>query len=144
MAYSRLEKGVKPMNRKILILEDNEDLGKMYMKLLKSHGYDSMLAVDGLEGLDMLQQMSPDLIIMDVSMPRMSGVGFYESICDLQGKPRYPLLVVTGRLDLEATFKQLPVAGLILKPCKREQLLKEVEAILGSNKNRLLALNKTS
>ena len=118
------------MNKKILILEDNKDLAQMYAKLLKSNGYDPTVAFDGIEGLEKLQEMEPDLIIMDVSMPRMSGVGFYQQICGLDGKPKYPILVATGRTDLETTFKNLPVDGLILKPFERADLLKEIGLIL--------------
>lgn len=115
--------------KKILILEDEEEVGRLYAKFLKVNGYDTVLACDGLEGLERLKEMEPDLILMDVSMPRMSGVGFYQRICTPEGKPRYPVLVVTGRLDLELTFESLPVDGLILKPVERNQLLKAIEDI---------------
>ncbi len=127
------------MKKKILILEDDE-VGILYTRFLISKGYDVILARDGIEGLEKLKDMEPDLIIMDVSMPRMSGVGFYEEICTLRGKPRYPVLVVTGRMDLELTFANLPVDGVILKPIQREEFLKKIENILNkpsdSMKNR--------
>ena len=117
------------MLKKILILEDEKELAKLYGKLLKNHGYEVTIAFDGLEGLEKLHQVEPDLIIMDVSMPKMSGVGFYQNICGSDGKPMYPILVVTGRMDLETTFKDLPIDGIILKPFEREDLLKEIKSI---------------
>ncbi len=118
------------MKKKILILEDNKEVCKLYSKFLKANGYDITVAYDGLEGLGRLEEMVPDLIIMDVSMPRMSGVGFYQNICGSDEMPMYPILVATGRMDLELTFKHLPVDDVILKPFEREEFLKKVEAIL--------------
>jgi DNA-binding response OmpR family regulator len=98
--------------------------------LLRNSGYEVMVAYDGIEGLDKLADFHPDLVLMDVGMPRMSGVGFYERILGSNGKPAYPIIVMTGRMDLELTFQSLPVAGIIMKPFLREDLLKEVSQIL--------------
>ncbi len=121
------------MSKKILILEDEKELARLYGKLLKDQGYEVTLVFDGLEGLEKLHKVEPDLILMDVSMPNMSGVGFYHNVCNSVGRPMYPILVVTGRLDLEKTFRSLPIDGIILKPFKRELLLKEVQDILSRN-----------
>jgi DNA-binding response OmpR family regulator len=117
------------MTKKILILEDDKDIARICAKLLKSRGYDVTVAHDGLEGLEKLHQLAPDLILMDVSMPKMSGVGFYQNICGSDGKPTYPLIVMTGRMDLEMTFQNLPVEGILLKPFERKQLLQKVEMV---------------
>jgi len=118
------------MNEKILILEDEKELGQIYVKYLKSHGYGPVLATNGLEGIKQLKTMAPDLILLDLGMPKMNGIEFYQYICDSKKRPRYPVLVLTGRRDLEALFKDFHVEGFIIKPFKQAQLLNEIEAIL--------------
>lgn len=119
------------MSKKILVLEDDRDIAWLCAKLLKNKGYEVTVAHDGLEGLEKLHTMGdPDLILMDVSMPRMSGAGFYQNICGSNGKPSYPVIVMTGRMDLELTFKNLPVECVIFKPFERAELLKQVELVL--------------
>src|SRR5271154_4097171 len=117
------------MDKKILILEDEKDVGQIYVKYLKSHGYDPVLASDGLEGIKQLKLMTPDLILLDLGMPKMNGIEFYQYICDSQKKPRYPVLVLTGRTDLETLFSDFHVEGFIIKPFIQVQLLNEIEII---------------
>jgi len=124
--------------KKILIIEDNKEVALLYQKLLNINGYDTTVAFDGLEGLDRLKEMTPDLILLDVSMPRLSGVGFYQEVLDAAGYPKYPILVITGRIDLEITFKHFPVAGVLLKPVDRNNLLNQINDILEHSKEYLL------
>ena len=118
------------MRKKILILEDEQELAKLYEKFLKGYGYDIVLAFDGLQGLEKLKEMTPDLILLDLAMPHMSGIGFYEHVCGSDGKPKYPILILTGRVDLEDSCKSLHVKGLLPKPFKGSHLLKTMETIL--------------
>ncbi|MEI7999378.1 MAG: response regulator [Candidatus Omnitrophota bacterium] len=121
------------MQKKILILEDEKELASLYAKFLKANGYDPVLAFDGIEGLERLKEMTPDLILLDLSMPNMGGVGFYQQLCGAEGKPRFPILVLTGRMDLERVFKDLLIDGLLLKPFEKSHLLKEVETIINKH-----------
>ena len=118
------------MKKKILILEDERDLAHLYEKYLTAHGYEVVLAFNGVEGLEKLKIITPDLTLLDLAMPEMSGIGFYEQICGTDGNPRYPILVLTGRVDLETSCLSLHVDGLLPKPFKGTCLLKEMEQIL--------------
>lgn len=118
------------MKKNILILEDEEEIAELYAKRLKEKGYDIRLAYDGLEGLEKLKVFKPDLILLDVNMPQMGGLEFYQHICDPYGNPRYPVLVLTGRADLEKLFKEFHVEGILIKPFAGSLLSKEVDIIL--------------
>jgi len=122
---------------KILILEDEKEIGQLYVKFLKNHGYNPVIATDGIEGIKQIKAMQPDLILLDLGMPKMNGIEFYQFICDSQKKPRYPVLVLTGRTDLETLFKDFIVEGFIIKPFKKEQLLNEVETIFNKKYQRI-------
>ena len=118
------------MEKKILIIEDEKEIAQLYAKRLKDKGYELALAHDGLEGLNKLKEFTPDLILLDLNMPNMGGLEFYQHICDPQGKPKYPVLVLTGRADLELLFLEFHVDGFIIKPFEGSRLLNEVEIIL--------------
>jgi len=121
------------MINKILILEDEKDVARLYAKRLKDNGYDPEFAFDGLEGLEKLKTFKPQLILLDVNMPKMGGLEFYQHICDSRGAPQYPVLVLTARADLESLFRDFHVEGILIKPFSGSQLLKEVEIILDKN-----------
>jgi DNA-binding response OmpR family regulator len=118
------------MKKKILILEDEVEIAQLYAKRLKDKGYDPRLAFDGLQGLEKLKTFIPDLILLDVNMPKMGGLEFYQHICDPHGNPLYPVLVLTGRADLEKLFKEFNVEGILIKPFAGSLLSKEVDIIL--------------
>lgn len=118
------------MEKKILILEDEREIAQLYAKCLKENGYDPEIAFDGLEGLEKLKDIKPDLILLDLDMPRMNGLEFYQHICGSQERPPYPVLVVTGRTELEALFKDFHVDGYIIKPFDGMRLLSEVRIII--------------
>ncbi len=121
------------MERKILVLEDEKDIGQFYVKHLKNNGYEPLLATDGFEGLNLLKTFAPQLILLDLGMPKMNGLEFYQYICDSKKMPRYPVLVLTGRGNLESVFKDFHIEGFLIKPFSREQLLKEVEIIFNKS-----------
>ncbi len=118
------------MEKKILILEDEKEVAQIYAKRLQAKGYATELAYNGFEGLNKLKEITPDLILLDVNMPKMGGLEFYQHICDSQQKPKFPVLVLTGRADLEILFKEFHVAGILIKPFESSRLLNEVDIIL--------------
>ena len=72
--------------RKILLVEDNLELRNLYEIFLKQHGYDVALAGDGDEGLEMAKTYQPDLIFLDIMMPKKNG---FEVLKILRHNPEY-------------------------------------------------------
>src|ERR1041385_8938785 len=98
------------MAKTILILEDEQDVANLYAKRLQTQGYQTHVAYNGLQGLDKLKAgIVPDLILMDINMPEMGGLEFYQHICGTSEKPPYPVLVLSARTDLEAFFRDFNV-----------------------------------
>jgi len=117
------------MLKNVLILEDEKDIAQLYAKRLKDCGYASEIAFDGLEGLEKLKKFSPDLILLDLNMPKMGGLEFYQHICDSKGNPMFPVIVLTGRAELETLFREFHIEGFLVKPFAASRLLSEVEII---------------
>jgi CheY-like chemotaxis protein len=123
--------------RKILLVDDDTSLLVTLSDFLRYEGYDVTTAESGEQALKKLQQMIPDLIILDMSMPGMGGVGFLRNISSEEGKPNYPVLVLTARANMAEFFANVDVDGFVSKPCAPSDLLMEVGRILflrGSNK----------
>lgn len=65
---------------KILIVEDEKSLAQAYQTILQKHGYDVDVAYDGEEALQLVSQKAPDLILLDLNMPKMNGLEFLREL----------------------------------------------------------------
>lgn len=114
----------------ILIIDDEVDLQQLVKIALKSQGYHIETANNGLEGLEKLRNITPHLIILDMNMPKMGGVEFYQRICAGASHPKFPVLILTARANMEQFFKEFNIDGFMAKPFEVDDLLKEVDIIL--------------
>ncbi len=116
--------------RKILLIDDDTNLLVTLSDFLRFEGYTVATADSGEHGLKMLQKMTPDLIILDMSMPGMGGVGFLKAISTPEGKPNHPVLVLTARSNMAEFFANVEVEGFVAKPCDPADLIMEVGRII--------------
>lgn len=118
------------MPKTILLIDDNLDLTEVLKMVLEQEGYRVIVAYDGEAGLSELQRTAPDLIILDMNMPRMGGIEFFHKIYDAhQEKTRYPVLITTGRDNLKELFRDLNVDGFLVKPFDAPDFLREIQSI---------------
>ena len=123
------------IKRKILIIDDEADLSSMVAYQFSAKGFEVQTALDGLEGLQKAGQFKPDLILLDINMPRMGGIEFYSKISAVDGSPLYPVMVITARANVEGLFKDLPINGFMTKPFEIDELIAQAELIINSNEN---------
>lgn len=116
--------------KKILLIDDDTSLLLTLGDFLRFEGYAVVTAEGGEQGLKALSKLTPDLIILDMSMPGMGGVGFLKEISSPDGKPQYPVLVLTARANMAEFFANVEVDGFIAKPCDPNDLLMEVARIV--------------
>lgn len=117
-------------NKKILVIDDEMDLIELIGFQFKSKGFEVKTAGDGVEGLEVVHEFKPDLIILDMNMPRMGGIEFYSKICGTNGRPLYPVLVLTARANVENMFKDLEIDGFMIKPFDINELITQSETII--------------
>ena len=122
-------------DKTILLIDDETDLQELVKITLKTQQYNVMIAGNGVEGLGKIKTTKPDLIILDMNMPKMGGLEFYQNICDGSGKPQYPVLVLTARANMENLFKQFNIDGFMAKPFEICDLLHEVDIIIKKRSN---------
>ena len=116
--------------RKLLLIDDDTSLLVTLSDFLRFEGYDVATAESGEKGIEVLKTVSPELIILDMSMPGMGGIGFLKEILDDRGKPRHPVLVLTARANMAEFFANVEIDGFIAKPCDPQDLLMEVGRII--------------
>jgi CheY-like chemotaxis protein len=92
------------MNKKILIIDDEPDI-VMYLKvLLENHGYRVVTASDGQQGMELARQENPDLVCLDIMMPRKTGVALYQEIKTDPKLKELPCIIISA-YESAYTFK---------------------------------------
>ncbi|HAS82701.1 MAG TPA: hypothetical protein DCS43_08530 [Verrucomicrobia bacterium] len=121
---------------RILVVDDEKHLLISLKDFLGYQGFDVIVARSGEEALKRCEQDAPDLIILDMSMPGMGGIGFLKHISDAQGKPRFPVIVLTARTHMQDFFSNLAVDGFMGKPCDEELLARKIREVLTEKRSR--------
>jgi DNA-binding response OmpR family regulator len=127
--------------KKILIVDDEEDILAYLTTLFTDNGYQVMIAHDGREALAMMKKEKPDLVTLDIIMPKESGVRFYRDVKEDAELKNVPIIIITALTgwgyDPEGFHKFIksrkhvaPPEGFLSKPVDREELLKIVKAQL--------------
>ena len=117
------------MAKKILIVDDEQDIRNYLEALFKSEGYETMTASDGVEGLKKLETEIPDLITLDLQMPHNTGTDFYRKMHRNETYGKIPVIIISGVPGRHLAVKQ-PIA-VFDKPIDREELMKVVRQAIG-------------
>src|SRR4030081_3278378 len=86
----------RPMTKRVLIVEDNDLNMKLFHDLLEAHGYDNLQTKDGMEALDLARKHKPDLILMDIQLPEVSGLEVTKWIKEDDELKSIPVVAVTA------------------------------------------------
>ncbi len=123
------------MAKRILIIDDEKDMRVYLEALFRKAGYETETAANGEEGIWLAEANQPDLITLDVLMPRKSGVKAYRGLRESEKTASIPIVVLTGLTRLDDFFGNLgelpPPDALVEKPIDREVFLEKVQAIVG-------------
>ena len=120
------------MPKRILMVDDEADLIKVVHVRLAANGYEVIAASNGLEGLEKAQKERPDLILLDVMMPRMHGLDVLLKLKDNPETASIPVLMLTANDDTESISKAraLGAKDYIVKPFNLEALMDSVKRYL--------------
>ena len=120
------------MKKKILIVEDDQDLRQVLQVHLELLGYDSILAVNGKEAVDLATSQVPDLIVMDIMLPVMDGLQATRLIREHPNTESTPIIAMTARDTNENKIECLQSGcdGHIAKPFTSKQLVSVIEKLL--------------
>ena len=120
------------MAKTILLVEDEEAVRELEKFILEQQGYTVMEARDGLEGLTKAEFRKPDLILLDLMMPDVSGGRMYDEMKQHPATAGIPIVVVTGKPDAHQIFdEEIGPENVIMKPFEADTLLARIAAHIG-------------
>ena len=116
----------------VLIVEDNELNMKLFHDLLDAHGYKTIQTRDGLEALDLARKHVPDLILMDIQLPEVSGLEVTKWLKEDDGLKKIPVIAVTAfaMKGDEEKIREGGCEAYIAKPISVVQFLETVDRFL--------------
>lgn len=132
------------MGKKVLVVDDDPDVRMFSVTVLEENGYAPLEATNGEEGMSLVRQERPDLIILDVLMPRESGVKLYRELktdADLKG---IPVIIQSGIAEKSFLRSQKALTefggaavpepeAYLEKPVEAEELAATIRKVLGEN-----------
>lgn len=127
------------MNKsKILIVEDNIDTVDLLRKRLRADGYDTAEAYDGEEGLKRVAEYEPDLVVLDIMMPKLDGFEVCRRLKKDEGTRYIPVLMLTAKGDVDSTVKGLDAGGddYLAKPFDYKELVARIRSLLSIKEER--------
>ena len=122
------------MSNKILIVDDEENIRYLYEQELLDEGYETILAKDGKECLEMVQKEVPDLIILDIRMPRMDGLEAIGKIIELN--KNIPIIINSAYSTYKDDFMSWAADAYIIKSYDLDTLKNTIREILTKKKQK--------
>lgn len=116
----------------VLVVDDSPSIRTLVDHVLASAGFNVVLAEDGVEALNYAQENTVDLVLTDINMPNLDGIGLIKALRALQNYKYVPLLVLTTEsgTDKKMEGKSAGATGWIVKPFDPEQLVAIVKKVL--------------
>ena len=123
------------MGKTILIVEDEPKNMTLTRDILKISGYETIEAVDGRQGVEKAKSAKPNLILMDIMMPKLDGYAACREIKADPATKNIPVIMLTAvGYDLNKKLaKQMGADGYVTKPFSRQQLVDAISLLLGTS-----------
>src|ERR1700684_1666781 len=114
---------------RVLVVEDDDAIAQVLQRSLRMEGYDVRIAGDGMAALDEAHAFLPDLVILDLGLPKLDGI---EVARTLRETDDVPILVLTARDAVESRVEGLDSGAddYLVKPFERQELLARLRALL--------------
>jgi len=114
---------------RVLVVEDDEEIAQVLQRSLRLEGYEVRVAADGESALDQSAAFNPDLVILDLGLPKLDGM---EVARRLRSADDVPILMLTARDALESRVEGLDAGAddYLVKPFERQELLARLRALL--------------
>ena len=121
-----------------LVVDDSLTMRKVLGRLLEREGYEVLIAKDGMDAMQVLQQTTPDIILTDIEMPRMDGFGLARNIRDDARTVNTPLIMISSRTadKHQNLAKEIGVDAFFGKPVHDEELINKVIELLAKKQTK--------
>ncbi len=127
------------MTKRVLVVEDNELNLKLFCDLLKAHGFMAEPVRDAREALDRARAIRPDLIVMDIQMPHLSGLDLIEAIRGEEKLRHTPIMAVTAYAGKggEDRVRTAGADAFVSKPITLMRFMDSINALIEETEMRL-------
>lgn len=117
----------------ILIIDDSVTVRKVTSRLLERNGYDTQVATDGIDALEKLQDMTPDLMLLDIEMPRMDGFEVANQVRHTSRLKDIPIIMITSRTGEKHRERAMAIGvnDYMGKPFQEQVLLDTIASLIG-------------
>ena len=117
----------------ILVVDDSVTVRKVTSRFLERQGFNVALAKDGIDALEILQEMTPDLMLLDIEMPRMDGFEVATQIRHNRRLQHLPIIMITSRTGEKHRERALEIGvnDYMGKPFQENELLNKIQSLLG-------------
>ena len=114
---------------RVLVVEDDDDIAQAVQRSLRVEGYDVRIAADGEAAMRMAGEYVPDLVVLDLGLPKIDGIDVARQLRETDDTP---ILMLTARDSLEARVEGLDSGAddYLVKPFERQELLARLRALL--------------
>jgi chemosensory pili system protein ChpA (sensor histidine kinase/response regulator) len=128
---------IPPAAPTVMVVDDSLTVRKIVSRLLEREGYQVVTAKDGLDALEQMKEALPDLMLVDIEMPRMDGFDLTKTLRGDNRTVGIPIIIISSRTAEKhrARAAQLGIEAFLGKPYQDAELLKHVESYLGKRKN---------
>jgi two-component system cell cycle response regulator DivK len=118
--------------KKILVVDDNNDSRELVVKVLKNQGYEMIEAIDGEDALEKAVSEKPDLILMDISIPKINGYEVTKRLKSIEEVKKIPVVALTAHAMRGDRVKALEAGceGYISKPINVRELPAQIKSYL--------------
>jgi two-component system, OmpR family, alkaline phosphatase synthesis response regulator PhoP len=123
-------------DKSIVVIDDELDMARLLKVELEDQDYHVVLATDGQKGLDLVKQTHPDLVLLDVMMPRIDGFQVLEELKKCESTKNIPVIMLTAK-GLEQDIQMgldLGADDYLVKPFHPALLLKHIQRVLRSGR----------
>lgn len=133
------------MAKKILVFEDEPDIRTYLIALLEDHGFQAFSVADQMDAADAVKAVRPDLIMLDVMMPKRSGVSIYKELRASPELKAIPVIIISGFSpegdDMASGFRRMladqqiqPPNGFVDKPVDRQALVSQARRLTAEDR----------
>jgi DNA-binding response OmpR family regulator len=112
---------------RILIVDDEPQIGKIFGLKLKLSGYDVISTTSGAEAIELVRQQHFDLVLLDVLMPDVTGMDVLDAIRQFS---TIPIIIFTARVDIFEIARRFGANDYISKPLNPDHLITKIKAVL--------------
>lgn len=115
--------------KKILLVDDEQQLALALKIRLQSRGYQVVTAADGRQALELIPKENPDLVILDVVMPVMDGYFCLREMNQRFGRSKIPVIILTARDRMKELFDLEGIEDYVVKPFDHDDLLVRIDRV---------------